>query len=110
MVGELERVLERPKFGLERDTIDAVTGMVRVLSDHVDHSRIRQVMREVKSLLPEKLDLGDHKVLVCSAAGRCQYITTGHKGLLDLGSFLGCRIVRSLDMIRIIDRHGAGRP
>ena len=58
MVGELERVLERPKFGLERDTIDAVTGMVRVLSDHVDHSRIRQVMREVKPLLPEKLDKG----------------------------------------------------
>ena len=110
MVGELERVLERPKFALERDSIDPVMGIVQVLSDHVEHSRIRQVTGEIKPLLPKKLDPGDHKVLVCSAAGRCEYITTGDKGLLGLGSFLGCRIVRPLDMIRVIDRYRAGHP
>ena len=110
MVGELEGVLERPKSGLERDSIDPVVGMVQLLSEHVGHSRIHQTMGEIKPLLPKKLDPGDHKVLACSAAGGCQYITTGDRGLLDLGSFLGCRIVRPLEMIRIIDRDRAGQP
>ncbi len=103
MIAELRRVLERPKFGLKRDRIDLVLKIVKALSEHIDDARIRQVIRDIKPSLPRKLDPGDLKVLACSAAGRCQYIPTGDKELLELGSFLGCRILRPLDMIRVID-------
>ena len=110
MVAELRTVLERPKFGLTPDSIDPVIGIIRALSEHVDDATIRQVVREIKPSLPRKLDPGDLKVLVCSAAGRCQYLPTGDKELLELGSFLGCIILKPLDMVRIIDRYQVRHP
>ena len=107
MVAELRKVLKRPKFSLKPDSIDPVIGIIKALSEHIDDAPIRQVVREIKPSLPKKMDPSDLKVLACSAAGRCQYIPTGDKELLELGSFLGCRILRPLDMIRTIDRYQA---
>lgn len=116
--GKPEQVLE---LALDKQ-ITAVTSstllveLLEVLLKKFDYSeeKIRQIEHKIKNnfllVYPKKQlmisrDESDNRVLEAAVEGNCQYIVTGDKDLLDLGSFRGTKIVTADEFLEIFGKN-----
>ena len=56
-----------------------------------------------------KEDPADNRILECAAQAKSDYLVTGDRRLLSLGSFEDIPIVKVLDFLEIVSRQGKGR-
>ena len=63
-----------------------------------------QIRKKLKIVKPEKMikvlkDTDDNRVLEAAVEGECQYIVTGDRDLLDLGSFKNIKIMTANEFL-----------
>ncbi len=78
LLDELDETLARAKFKLPLDGIQAIRNKIEVYAEMISvNLRLQAVIA----------DPDDDRVLECAVAGRADYIVTGDRHLLDLGSY-----------------------
>jgi uncharacterized protein len=93
ILNEVERVLQRPKFGWTQEQVD---GAIRGLSAFAEHVEPKQRIDVVKE------DPTDNRILECAAASGSEYLVSGDKHLLKVGQYKGVKIVTPADFIEVI--------
>ena len=94
MLAELEDVLSRSRFELNRSQVNGYMSIVVRGSDVVAVKDLPEVVKE---------DPDDNVVLATAFEGRASYIVTGGRHLLVLGECCGVKIMsvaEMLDMLR----------
>lgn len=68
--------------------------------------QIREIFEVVhpKESINEVRDVDDNRVLEAAIAGKCQYIITGDRDLLDLKSYHQIKILTPSDFLELLDR------
>lgn len=109
------------------ETIDAVTSPVllselqEVLSKKLSlpEEKIKVILAEIEEIFeiiqPKKTintlkDEDDNRVLEAAVEGKCSYIVTGDKELLNLGSFKGIRILTADQFLSTLDIVSYSKP
>ena len=84
ILNEIKQVLNREKFGLDKEHVDAIITEIAGITHKVypDES-IRHVCR----------DSADHIILECAVKSKADFIITGDHDLLVLQDFLGTHII-----------------
>ena len=90
LLAELEDIIFK-KFPLLADQFDKINKQIR---------KNFKLVKPKKSLHILK-DEPDSRVLEAAIEGKCEYIITGDKELLDLGSFKDLRIVTADDFLKL---------
>lgn len=97
---EVERVLQRPKFGWTHEQVDRA---IRQLSAFAEHVEPKQRIDVVKN------DPTDNRIVECATASGSDYLVSGDKHLLKLGQYQGVKIVTPADFLEIVAQQGRGR-
>lgn len=95
LMQELERVLCYPKFALSNTEIHAIMRDVGTISSTVDPPRSLDVIRD---------DPADNRVLECAIAAEADWIISGDRHLLELGSYEGILIVTARQLLERLAR------
>jgi len=98
LVDELSATLRKPrfeKFALTDATITALTTRLR---------RTGEVVDELADVSAFAADPNDTHLLALAVTGRADYLVTGDKALLDLGSYEGTRIVSPRAFLDVLDQ------
>ena len=94
LLGEFRRVIKDGKFSfLDQDDVDEFFRMLVGKSEVVEPASRVDIIIE---------DPADNRVLECAVAGRADYIVSGDRHLLRLGSFAGVRIVKARQMVELL--------
>lgn len=70
----------------------------------------KKIKKKLKKARPKdtvnilKKDQDDNRVLEAAVEGKCNYIVTGDKELLDLGTFKGIKIVTAAQFLDILEK------
>lgn len=94
LIIEFENVLSRKKFGLARTEIDSLLAEILTMSIIVDPNiRVDAITA----------DPDDNRVLECAIAGNAQYVISGDRHLLALGSYKGIIILNASEFLKLIE-------
>ena len=93
IIKELERVLNYSKFQLTEGEIIKIVNLVLNVSKVIRPEGKIEVVDE---------DPGDNKYLECAVASKSNYIVSGDKHLLKLGTFGKIKIVKPSEMIKLL--------
>lgn len=94
ILNELERALNYEKFKLTEDEIEHSVYLVTLFSSIVQPDiKIDKI----------KKDTSDNMFLECAVASNSQYIISGDSHLLDLGEFEGIKIIRTKEMLNLLE-------
>ncbi len=99
IIEEVLRTL-REKFEWSVERLQEAADQMTVIARKVVPSRTVDVLKE---------DPSDNRILECAAHARSDYLVTGDKALLSLGTFEDMPIVRVADFLEIVSRQGEGR-
>lgn len=100
ILGEVARVLRRPKFGWPEDRIDKALVQLSHFTEHVTPTQRIEVVRD---------DPDDDRILDCALAGGSDYLVTGDKHLLNIGQYQGVKIVTPAQFIDLLAQQGRVR-
>jgi putative PIN family toxin of toxin-antitoxin system len=98
LLSELQNVLARPR-------VQRQTGL-----DLVDALHFQQIAEDLMTLvepthrIDASRDPDDNRVLEAAIAGEADYIVTGDRDLLELGSYEGIRIVTPAGFVALLPR------
>ena len=67
----------------------------------VEITQFANTVSPAESLAVVEADPADNKIIECAAAARSDYLVTGDKHLLVLGSYRGMQIVKPADFLRL---------
>ncbi len=88
---EIQEILKREKFLLREEQIDGLIREIEQLAIIVyPKSKIIDICR----------DSEDHIILECAVQSKADFIVTGDKDLLVLGTFLGTEIISPTDYLQ----------
>lgn len=94
LLGEFRRVIKDGKFSfLDQDDVDEFFRMLVGKSEVVEPASRLDIIKE---------DPADNRVLECAVAGRADFIVSGDRHLLRLGSFAGVQIVTARRMVELL--------
>jgi uncharacterized protein len=92
ILNEVQRVLQRPKFGWTQEQVDdAIRGLL-LITLHVQPERRIDVVKE---------DPTDNRIIECAAASGSEYLVSGDKHLLKIGQYKGVKVVTPADLLAI---------
>jgi putative PIN family toxin of toxin-antitoxin system len=97
IIGEFEEVMHREKFQ-KYVKPEEVKEFVEILSRTAEFTDIKSNFNEIKE------DPDDNTVLNTAYDGKARYIVTGDRHLLALKKFKGIKIVRTTEMLKIIEK------
>jgi putative PIN family toxin of toxin-antitoxin system len=100
ILNEVERVLQRPKFGWTQDQVDDALRGLLLITEHVRPTQRLDVVKD---------DPTDNRIIECAAASGSEYLVSGDKHLLRLGQYQGVKIVTPADFVEIVAAQGRGR-
>jgi putative PIN family toxin of toxin-antitoxin system len=100
ILNEVERVLQRPKFGWTQDQVDDA---IRGLSAFTEHVEPKQRIDVIKD------DPADNRIIEAAVASGSEYLVSGDRHLLKVGQYHGVKIVTPADFIGIIAQQGRKR-
>jgi uncharacterized protein len=100
ILAEVERVLQRPKFGWTQGRVDDAIGWLSAFAEHVEP---KQRVDAVKD------DPTDNRIIECAIAGKSEYLVTGDNHLLKLKQYGGTKIVNATEFLEILAQQGRGR-
>jgi putative PIN family toxin of toxin-antitoxin system len=92
-------ILEELKTVLWRDFEMGPEDIKEILENIVQVSEVV----DVKSSLGVVVDKADNKVLACALDGRAEYLVSGDRHLLDLGTYKKVKVVKASEMMEIIE-------
>ena len=92
IIGEIREVLGRPKFRLSKDEIDRALSALESASEIVETTSNFEVVS----------DSDDDMFVNAAYDGGANYIVSGDGDLLELGEFEGIKIVKVVEMQRIL--------
>jgi putative PIN family toxin of toxin-antitoxin system len=95
LVAELRAVLERPKFDA-RLTAVAETP-VAALNRYLQYADVIDVPAPLERVVGKDPD--DDNIIACAVAASAEYIISGDRHLLDLGSYKGIPILNAADFL-----------
>jgi putative PIN family toxin of toxin-antitoxin system len=93
VLDDVRRVL-RDKFRWPSDDLDAAITELGAFTTKV---------KPTETLAVVEADPDDDRILECAVASGSQYIVTGDKDLLRLGSYSGIQIVTVADFLKLLD-------
>lgn len=93
LLAELTETLTK-KFSLPSEEIELIEQEIKDGFEIVYPTIILHVQK----------DQDDNRVLEAAAEGKCDYVVTGDKELLDLGNFKGIKIVTATEFISILEK------
>ena len=99
IIDEVLRTL-RDKFEWSAERLQEAADQMKAIASRVAPSRTVDVFKE---------DPADNRILECAAQAKSDYLVTGDRGLLSLGSFDDMPIVKVADFLEIVARQGKGR-
>lgn len=76
----------------------------RAIADFFADVRAVAIIVEPAHRLDVSRDADDNRVLEAAVAGSADYIVTGDRDLLELGSHAGIRIVTPADFVKLLPR------
>jgi len=82
----------RDKFRWREDDIADAQQEIRLFANHVTPAEALTVVRA---------DPDDDRILECAAAARSDYLVTGDKHLLKMGSYRGTQIVKATEFMAL---------
>jgi len=92
ILNEVQRVLQRPKFGWTQEQVDdAIRGLLLITLQVQPKQRIDVV----------KEDPTDNRIIECAAASGSEYLVSGDKHLLKIGQYKGVKVVTPADLLAI---------
>jgi len=100
ILNEVERVLQRPKFGWTRDQVDDALRGLLLITEHVRPTQRIEVVND---------DPTDNRIIECAAASGSEYLVSGDRHLLKVGQYQGVKIVTPADFIEIMAQQGRKR-
>ena len=92
IISEIRKVLGRPKFRLSKDEIDRALSALKSASEIVEATSKFEVVS----------DSDDNMFVNAAYDGGANYIVSGDGDLLELGEFEGIKIVKVVEMQRIL--------
>jgi uncharacterized protein len=93
LIRELQEVLQREKFGLEMRTVQAIISEVSAMSEWTTPTEQLGIISE---------DPSDNHVLECAVAAAADYVVTGDRHLLELGTYRGICIIQPERMATLL--------
>jgi len=93
LVNELQGVLQRPKFELSAQLIQTVVSEYASIARWIEPSQHFNVVVD---------DPSDNQFIDCAVAAKADYLITGDKHLLNLGTFKMVKIVSVDNFIAIL--------
>ncbi len=99
IIEEVLRTL-REKFEWSAERLQEAADQMKAIAKKVTPSRIVDVLKE---------DPTDNRILECAVHAKSDYLVTGDKAMLSLGSFEDMPIVRVAEFLEIVTRQGEGR-
>lgn len=93
ILSEFYRVVKYPKFGFTDKEIDGFIGRLMPLAVFV------KPVQEVHII---STDPDDNRIIKCAVGGKCNYIISGDKHLLQLGEYEGIKIMKAPDFLQLI--------
>lgn len=97
---EVERVLQRPKFGWTQEQVGRAIRQLSAFAEHVEPKQRIEVITE---------DPTDNRILECAAASGSEFLVSGDKHLLKLGQYQGVKIVTPAQFVEMAAQQGRGR-
>lgn len=88
---------------------DVISKKFPKLADHFEFIN-KKIKRKLKTVRPKytinilKKDPADNRVLEVAVQGKCNYVVTGDKELLDLGNYKGIKIVTAAQFLDILEK------
>lgn len=96
LITELREVLERPKFKLHLEAVAETPD--NALGRYLQYAEIVDVSTTPPLVVARDPD--DDQVLACAVAASVDYIVSGDRHLLDLGSYQGVPILNAADFMQ----------
>ena len=88
---EIGKVLRREPFGWPEDEIEKAQGRLARITRHVTPER------QIDAVKP---DPSDNRIIECAVAAKSDYLVSGDKHLLRLGTFEGIPIIKVADFLQ----------
>lgn len=98
LIGEAQGVLSRPH--IRRHVTLSDEGMAEFLAEISDVA----ILAEPTARIDVSRDVNDNRVLEAAVAGEADYIVTGDRDLLELGSHAGIQIVTPAAFVKLLRR------
>lgn len=92
---EFREVISRAKFGFSEEQVSNVFKQIISISTIIMPSVKLDIIKE---------DPADNKILECAESGNINYIVSGDKHLLNLKSYKNIQIVRTSEILKIINQ------
>jgi len=90
ILDEVETVLGRPKFHVDKNKIEYLLKSIEEISTKTINS---------KRIVSGSRDIKDNKYLECAAAANADYIVSGDRHLLELSEYNGIKIVTAKEYL-----------
>ncbi len=94
---EVADVLQRPRFGWTAQEASAATEWLTEIAHVVEPKQTVDVVNS---------DPDDNHILACALEGKCDYVITGDKHLLDIGKFASAKIITPAEFTRLGQARG----
>jgi putative PIN family toxin of toxin-antitoxin system len=95
IIAELQRVLQRPKFGISAQFIQTVVSEFTAIAEWVEPTEHFEVVVD---------DPTDNQFIDCAVAAKVDYIVTGDNHLLKLGQYGKIKIVNADSFTTILSK------
>jgi len=93
LIEELCRTLRYPKFNLSQDEVKSIRSYYLLLF---------KIVRPKQSINIILEDPEDNRVLECALEAKAEYMVSGDHHLLDLGEFRGIKIVKAVELLKML--------
>jgi putative PIN family toxin of toxin-antitoxin system len=95
IIAELQRVMQRPKFGISAQFVQTVVSELTAVAEWVEPTKHLEVVDD---------DPTDNQFIDCAVAANVDYLVTGDSHLLKLGQYGNTRIVNADAFITILSK------
>ena len=94
MVAELQGVLQRPKFEFNRQIVQSIVSEITLLAEWVTPTKHFELVED---------DPADNDVIDCAVEANADFLISGDRHLLQLGTCVNIQIVSPNSFIKILE-------
>ncbi len=93
---EFKTVLEYPKFSLTEQEIGTI-----IEEEILPYFEIEEVVDNISGIC---MDIDDDKFIACAVSASADFIVSGDKDLLDIGSYKSVKIISASELLRMFEK------
>ena len=92
-IGELEKVLQRPKFGFSSQMVQTIISEITAIAEWIEPQEHRGLVKD---------DPEDNMFLDCAIEGKVDYLISGDHHLLSIGKCEGVQLINPDGFIEVL--------